>query len=203
MSVESPWPDIGNELDNFYLNSSDGHPEYFFHQAYNKDDFLYCLVPAPTWEHPDQGTLSNAQNIFFGTKILNIFIAQKPYGWVPGGGEGGGGYSFAWDDPGSAWTLKVNDFIAQLNHCYKRFPYYHTKIYVDMWTALRVQAECPQSDMPQMMCRTATKLKELCLTTKGFEWGGIIRSQVPADYFKPTIDAFYGNPLYKSNLHPL
>lgn len=198
---KSVWPSIGKQLDTYYSTQSNGHPEYFYQQSYDNDDFMYILVPALQWNHPTLGTI-DCLNSFFGTKVLNIFIAQKPYGWKASGGEGGGSgpSTFVWDDPSSDYSIKVAAFIDQLNKSYNRFPLYRTRIYVDMFTALQVQSLCPNSDMPQMMCRTANKLKALCQTTFGFEWGGIITDQTSMEYFQPVIDAFYGNPEYKTNI---
>lgn len=175
----SPWPAIGAELDTFYAK------DYFYAFDVGDDNFMTALVPSKTWNHPTLGVI-DCEGKFFGTKVLNIFIAQKPYGWV--------GNNFVWGDSSSDYSQQINATADQIVSDYNRFPYYHTIVYGDLYTVSN--SGCP--DIIDKMRRTIAKLASFSSSVAGFEYGGTIDSQVPSDFFKERIDKFYGKPLYKT-----
>jgi hypothetical protein len=172
----NPWPDVGDELDDLY------NKRFFYHQGYYRDEWWNCVIP-------------NEDN-FFGTKVLNIFIAMKPYGWTQGVGETEDQWHFDWGDPDSSYTLAVQDARTRWVAVQNRFPYYKTNIYVDTYRANQQFIECPQSDVRRMMTRTTDMFQDFCATTPGFEFKGVISSMVPASFFQEEIDEFYANPIY-------
>lgn len=166
----SPWQGIATDLDNEYSE------EYLYHQSFRNDNFLASLVPQ--------------NNTFFGTKVLNIFIAQRAYGWRECGNPIN--REFVWPPEGFQDSLDL--YLATR----ERFASYTTMIWVDYWTAVRNQSFYPGSDWLMMMDQTNDAIQEFCSTTPGFQYMGKIESQVEASFFHSYIDDFYGTPSYKS-----
>lgn len=166
MAVNSNYDAVGAALESQYPKRQ------LYHQKFENDNWWEALLPALG---PPLEPLK-----YFGVKSLNIFIVQKPYGWV----DTGGGYEFTWPPVGmnEAFDSRPLD----------QFASYKTIIYVDTHIADVVQSECPESAMPEMMDRTASAFEEFC-DREGFEWGGRITSVVDASYFQGVIDDFY-NP---------
>ncbi len=161
--VNSNYGVIGNILDEMY------EKRMFYHQKFENSQWWEALLPKETE--------------YFGVKSLNIFVVQKPYGWVD---SGGGEFEFVWPSVGmtDAFATRLRD----------KFTSYKTIIYVDTHVADLVQSECPESAMPEMMDRTASAFEEFCGATEGFEWGGRITEVVDASYFQEKIDDFF-NPI--------
>lgn len=174
MAWTSPWPSIATELDTVTFKDF-----MFYHQAYKGDNFLELLVPQ-----------SGHEDKFFGTHVLNIFIAQRFYGWVDCGDPDQ--YEFSWPPPGFEATR--NRYLA----CKDRFASYKTLVWVDKYSALLGQIENPETDWPTMMDDTASAIEDFCNNTDGFEYMGVLTSQVPPSFFEEKIKEFLGEQPYRN-----
>lgn len=173
MPWSSPWVSIGNELDDVTFKK-----DIFYHQAWKGDNFLELLVPKE--EHKTR---------FFGTHVLNIFIAQRAYGWVDCGTPDQ--YEFDWPPPG------FEEARARYLECKDRFASYNTLIWVDKYSASLAQTINPSTDWPSMMDQTASAIQSFCASTPGFVYMGEIESQVPPSFFEEKIQAFLGSQPYR------
>jgi hypothetical protein len=173
MAWVSPWPAVGDSLDTTTFKN-----DMFYHQAYQGDNFLELLVPKV-----------GDETKFFGTNILNIFIAQKAYGWVNCGRPDE--YSFSW--PPAGFDDMRNRYLA----CKDRFASYSTLIWVDTYSALLARAINPSTDWPTMMAQTRDAIIDFCSNTPGFSYMGEIGSAVPPSFFEPYIQTFLGDQPYR------
>lgn len=186
MSVTSPWPQIGRDLDETYKT------EYLFHQPYSDDNFLELLMPTATWVTSQQGEI-DITGKFFGVKSFNIFIASKLYGWTGTDPN----RTFDWDDPDSDFSTDLQTTLDRWDKNYARFASYQTLIWVDKYTALQVQKQYPDSRMPEMMDSVARKMQDLCTTTKGFTFMAVLTDLPQQNFFFDSIDGFFKKPAYK------
>ena len=182
MSVESPWPDIGDVLDTMF------EKEYFFHQGFKNDNFLDVLFPPEKWTDRN-GDEHDITEQFFGTKMLNIFIVQKDYGFE--------GDENTWDDPGSEFSQMIEEYVQRWTLQYPRFTDYTTHIYIDLWSAQKVKDENEESTLLDNLIALAPRFEQFCNDTPGFEYKGFIEEQVEANFFEESIKEFYGTPAYK------
>lgn len=165
----SPWKGIATTLDVKY------DKDYFYYQKFKHDNFLASLVP----DTED----------FFGTKVFNIFIAQRPYGWKECGGPNQ--RQFQWPPDGFQESLDRYLLVKD------RFASFKTYIWVDYWTALENRTINPASDWVTMMDDTNAAIEAFCTATPGFTYMGKIESQVEPNFFFEQIEEFFGTPAYK------
>ena len=186
MSFTSPWPQIGDDLDETYKT------EYLFHQGYHNDNFLEILMPPTTFVSKTQDEI-DITGRFFGVKSFNIFIASKLYGW----GGTNPNRTFDWDDPNSEFSKNLQQDVDRWEKNYPRFASYQTLVWVDKYTANQIKKDYPDSQMPEMMDSVARKMEEFCTNTTGFTWKGVITELPQQNFFFEAIDGFYKTPAYK------
>lgn len=156
--ITSPWPAVGESLSN--LN------KLFVHQAHPEESWIKPFVPLV--------------DEFFATKVVNIFIMQKPYGWV--------------ETELNTWTFEgfgaeFEEDLAKLITNIDKFPFYRLLIWVDMATPELIRQQCPASDILQMMNKTASAVAGLA--NDFIKYMGKLDSIQPASYFQPFIDAAF------------
>lgn len=173
MAWSSPWPSVGNALDTTTYKD-----HMFYHQAYQGDNFLELLVPQ-----------AGDETKFFGTHVLNVFIAQRFYGWVNCGDPDQ--YEFSW--PPAGFEVSLARYLA----CRERFASYKTLVWVDRYSAQLGVSENPSTDWPSMMNDTGAAIENFCASTPGFEFMGYIDSQVPPSFFEAKINEFLVPQPYK------
>lgn len=180
----SPWQDTANALDLQYAS------EYLFPNRYRADNPFQILFP-PVSVTSSSGVGVDITDSFFGTKVLNIFIIQQPYGWVDD--------TFEWGTVGSPFETAVSAAILTWNTTQaKRFPYYKCLVFADFWTLNKDPT--PDAELQEYIDKfedTVDKFKEVIPTITGFQYGGDLNSQVEASFFAPYIDAFFAKPRYK------
>ncbi len=171
MGIQSPWPAAGAQLDNTFKK------EMFYHQGFKNDKFWKCFIPD--------------DDDFFGVKVLNIFIAQKPYGWTKTGDD------WNFDDwPPEGMTEAIDKF----NTTRENFAEYKTLIYVDFWTAEEIQRDHPESEIVDMMTKTDEVLHSLCDASPDFlEYAGQLHSAYEGSYFEARIREFFGTPAFRKS----
>lgn len=165
MAFQSPWQDIGDQLDSKYSD------KLFYHQRFKDDNFLKILVP-----------LEEDIDKFFGTKVKNLFIAQRAYGWVPCVPPDEQQLEFRWPPDGF-------DELRELYLQYRdRFASYETLIWVDFWSAQMQTDIIPTTEWLEMMEQTDEAIQEFCDTTPGFTYMGRITEQVEPNFFYQYIE---------------
>ena len=170
---ESPWEPIGDLLDETF------ETQKFYHQAFDGDNFLEVLTP-----------LEGDETTFYGTNVLNVFIAQKAYGWRMCGDDPNQ-RTFEWPPEG------FEEARTRYLESRSRWPSYQTLIWVDFWTPTQNQSFFPASEWLTMMEDTDAAIQEFCNTTEGFVYMGRIESQVEPIFFEEAITAFFGSPAYR------
>jgi hypothetical protein len=181
--VTNPWIQVAKDLDNLYAD------QYLYAQAYTSASQNIMEVLIPPQFYVDQfGNKYNTADVIFGTKVLTLFIAQATYGWTNSGGTS----DFTWNDPTSDYSQMVSSSVVYWLKLYPLFTKYQCLIWTDLYTPTLVQTECP--NMGEQMTQTDSYLKTFCMGVPGFTYMGQITTQVPASFFQPFIDAFYGNP---------
>lgn len=183
----SPWPPVGEALDAEYPK------EYLFKHGYEGDHYLEVLVPQTTWN----GAIDLTDGKFVGTKAHTIFIAQMPYGWVKTGGDDDSSWTFEWANVTSDYSLRIQEYIDRWSAIRDRFPYFQCRIYGDLYTATEIQRRHPGSDMPHMMRRSITKIRQTCTLMPGFTYAGTISTQVEANFFRDSFQDFFVPTEYK------
>lgn len=183
MSVTSPWPSIGRDLDSEYES------EYLYHQGFDHDNLLKALMPPIEYED-SEGNMVNIEKKFYGPKSFNIFIAQKPYGWTNVSGDQ---WEFDWE----AYKAELQDDLDRWQDCYDRFSSYKCLIWTDLYSAQKVVDANPQSKYLEMMTQTAAALSGLCDELEGFEYMGELSEKPEMNFFQEKIDEFFKAPAYK------
>lgn len=119
---------------------------------------------------------------FFGTKVLNIFICGKNYGWVFEDGE------FVENWPPEGYLEAVDKHIAT----YKQYALYYTFVWVDFTWVYELMDANPESRIEEMMEAVDQHMKDLCefLADYGFVYMGRIEEAVEGSYFEELINNF-------------
>lgn len=185
--VVSPWGEIGSSLDVLYPN------DYFFKNKYRAQNPFTLLFPPLTVPGAGGGSV-DIRNSFFGTKMLNIFIIQKPYGY-----DGDEDDGIDWDDPDSTWSRAVDGAIQTWNTVQaRRFPYYKTLVFADWWSLERVPDPDPfLIDYIAKFGKSVAKFKSVIPSITGFEYAADLHEAVGEGYFQEYITSHFGSPKYK------
>jgi hypothetical protein len=167
--MQSPWPAIGNDLKNLYVDQAG---EFFTHQAFPNDNFLHGLLPK--LEHMEK---------FFGCHVGQIFIVQKAYGWRKVGDD----FEFSWPpDPANFDTL-----VASYLQNRQRFASFTTWVWGDKWSAQMAKDEDPNNRWLELMAMTIPAVASFCSSTEGFEYMGDIEGPVSYAFFQEKIDEHF------------
>jgi hypothetical protein len=174
VSNNTEWASIANQIKNFVPNLFNRSERYF-------DGFNYSSVNPLVNVFP----LTSSVNGFFGTKTFNIVIIGRPYGWV----NTSGSWNFSW--PPAGYESALN----QIRNNFEQWSKYQVLMYGDGWLVQKAIAADPVGGgvFANMMQQTFGKMQSECAVNAdvGFEWKGVIPSQVTAEYFLPVIEAFY------------
>jgi hypothetical protein len=157
------WDDLGAEL------VSDYAPRYLTPEKIDGENPLDPFVAKDDLDH------------FFGTKVLNIFIVGKPYGWTFDGST----WTDNWPPPG------LSDAITKHIATYEKYTKYQTLVWIDFGIVDLIMESNPSSRFEEMMVAVSGHMSDLCTTLAdyGFIFMGDITS--PPD-FTPYINEFYG-----------
>lgn len=148
----SDWPQRATNI-GYYMGKYVREGQFYFHHAYDANNFLWILTPQP-----------DDMEKFFGPRSFNVFVAQKPYGWNRS--------TFTW--PPVGWE----DARLRYLNSIERWKYYLTIIYCDLEPPQSVAATCAGEDPPSFsdyrakMLDTGAKIRDFCISTPGFLFGG-------------------------------
>jgi hypothetical protein len=149
--------------------------EQFKAQAFSNENFMLAVTP------PDDA--------FFGTNVRNIFIVQKPYGWID---DGDGKYILEWPRPGVLEALERYNTLAE------KFAGLTTIFYIDVASAINYRDNIDnESDLEQMMRCTGQKIQEMCVGQEYLEFGGYIEEYVEDDFLIADAELHFGTPAYR------
>lgn len=160
------WPGVGTGL-------AAAHPrKYVTRQGYVANDPLEHLVVRATTPK------------FFGTQVLNLFVAGVPYGWAKDG-------SGVWQDnwPPDGLTQSVADH--QATH--PKFSYYRTVIFMDYNFVRVVEEDNPDSRLREMMDAVELHFLDLIPDLPGFEMGPRVETPVGPDFFSGYAGPFFAS----------
>lgn len=154
------------------LEASYSAPRYFNYLAPQDTDPLAALVPLVGMER------------CFGTKVRNLFVVRKPYGWsnASAGGEFG---TYSWPPAG------YEDSKARLIEAYPYFASYETLVWMDLSFDC---GDCPDgSSYCDMMLQTEEGIEAMCteLADYGFTYMGPITDGIDESFFEPYIDEHF------------
>ena len=151
--------------------------QYFDFQYFDTENPLDNLVCLPGKEK------------FFGTKVLNLFVVGKPYGWKrkdPPPSEGSK-WEFDWPPP------RYEAALARHKATYKLFASYKTYVWTDWILVKKVMDADEDSDFEDMMETTEDKIKEMCnkLSKYGFKFVKRLESDPGLGYFQNYLKTLY------------
>lgn len=152
------WRNIGSQLRHQYAF------RYLTHQPFMKGHFLEPVVPFDPK--------------FFGTKVLNILIIDKPW---------------TWDEEFEDYTQLL---ISLIRRNFNKWPFYLVDIYIDYLLAERALANFDNTGYIAKLDGLALKIQTLCtlMADCGFRYKGKITGTSGQPDFYLTIPDFYNLP---------
>lgn len=162
------WSDLSRRLE-----ANEYGKYYFTGEKFKADNPLECLVVLPGVES------------FYGTRVLNLFIVSRPYGWEK---NEDGEWGENWPPEG------FDDAVIRHVATYEKFTSYKTWIFMDYNFVRKLEERVPDTRIREMMDATKTRLQDLCnsLVGYGFKMGPDIENEVGAEFFAPYLNTHFG-----------